>query len=109
MKGIFVAINYITCSPAYKERIEQLFLSRAHAIDKEPGFIRMEVLRPQSTDDPYLIISHWKDEKYFDSWTKSEAFIEGHRRGFEDLAKAKAEGKQAPMSSRFKTYKVLGE
>ena len=59
----FVALNYISCKPHYKERFEQLFSSRAHAIDKLPGFIDMEVLKPNEEDDKYLIVSYWSSEE----------------------------------------------
>ena len=103
----FVAVNYINCTPEYKQRFEELFGSRAHAIDKMPGFVEMHVLRPDKEGDNYLIVSYWEHEQAFKDWTKSEAFIEGHKRGFADLAKAKQEGKPAPMSSDFKTYEII--
>lgn len=107
MEKKFVAVNYIDCTPEYRERFEELFGSRAHAIDEMPGFIEMHVLRPVKEGDKYLIVSYWKTEDAFKDWTKSDAFIEGHKRGFADLAKAKQEGRPAPMSSDFKTYEII--
>jgi heme-degrading monooxygenase HmoA len=106
---MFVAINYITCSDSYRERFEMLFASRAKAIDRMPGFINMQVLKPIDGNSDYLIISHWDSEDQFKTWTKSDAFIEGHKRGFADIAKARDEGKEAPVKSVFKTYKVIAE
>lgn len=106
MEKNFVAINYISCKEHYKERFEELFATRKKAIDTMPGFVDMEVLRPNDGSD-YLIMSHWDNEDAFKSWTKSPAFIEGHKRGFEDLRKAKENGEEAPMSSSFKTYEVI--
>lgn len=103
----FVAVNYITCQADYTERFETLFKTRAHAIDRLPGFIRMHVLKPQKPGEPYLVVSHWTDQATFDSWRKSPEFLEGHKRGFEDVAKAKEEGREPPMVSRFQTYEVL--
>jgi heme oxygenase (mycobilin-producing) len=103
----FVAINYIHCTPEYQERFEFLFGSRVKAIDTMPGFIDMNVLKPAKEGDPYLIVSYWEDEATFKDWTKSEAFLKGHARGFEDVAKAREEGKPAPMSSVFKTYQII--
>ncbi len=103
----FVAVNYINCTPEYRERFETLFGSRAHAIDTMPGFIEMHVLRPDTEGDNYLIVSYWENETAFKDWTKSEAFIEGHKRGFADLAKAKEEGRPMPMTSDFKTYEII--
>jgi len=107
MQNNFVAINYIQCTPDYKERFETLFGSRAAAIDLMPGFVDMQVLRPSKDENQYLIISHWESEEAFKSWTTSTAFLEGHKRGFADMAQAKAEGKPAPMHSDFKTYQVI--
>jgi heme-degrading monooxygenase HmoA len=106
---MFVAINYITCTDSYRERFEMLFASRAKAIDRMPGFINMQVLKPTDGNSDYLIISHWDSEDQFKTWTKSDEFIEGHKRGFADIAKARDEGKEAPVKSLFKTYKVIAE
>ncbi len=106
MKKDFVAINYIKCEDHYKERFEELFASRAHAIDRMPGFQNMEVLKPNDQGE-YLIVSHWESEEQFKKWTSSPEFLEGHKRGFEDIRKAREEGKTPPMTSSFKTYKVV--
>jgi heme-degrading monooxygenase HmoA len=102
-----VAINYISCQEHYRSRFEELFKSRAHAIDRLPGFRNMHVLKPQEEGGNYLIVSYWDTEEQFRAWTKSPEFIEGHKRGFEDIRKAKEEGKEPPMTSDFKTYSIL--
>lgn len=106
MEKKFVAINYISCEPHYRQRFEELFATRAHAIDRMPGFIDMQVLKPNGEGE-YLIVSHWSSEEAFKSWTGSPEFLEGHKRGFEDVKKAKAEGTKPPMTSSFKTYNVI--
>jgi heme-degrading monooxygenase HmoA len=106
-EATFVAINYITCSPDYRERFEQLFGSRAHAIDRMPGFRHMQVLRPAEEGDAYLVVSHWADEAAFKAWTGSPEFLEGHKRGFDDVRKAREEGRTPPMTSSFKTYTIF--
>ena len=88
MKKNFVAINYINCKPDYQMRFEELFATRAQAIDKMPGFLNMNVLKPQQIGEPYLIISYWDSE---------------------DAFKAKEEGKEPPMTSTFKVYAVISE
>jgi heme-degrading monooxygenase HmoA len=104
---MFVAINYITCTEGYRERFESLMRTRMGAIDKMEGFQRMKVLRPSDLDQSYLILSEWDSEDAFKAWTKSEAFIKGHRRGFSDLDEAKKRGEEAPMTSEFQTYQVI--
>lgn len=106
MEKNFVAINYIQCEEHYRSRFEELFASRARAIDRLPGFLAMEVLKPQSEGE-YLIVSHWESEQAFRDWTRSPEFLEGHKRGFEDIRQARERGEKPPMSSSFKTYEVL--
>ena len=103
----FVAVNYISCDSDYRERFESLFKSRAHAIDRLPGFRNMNVLRPEKEGDQYLIVSFWDTKENFESWTKSPEFIEGHKRGFADVKKAVDEGRKPPMTSDFKTYEII--
>jgi len=109
MNKHFVAINYISCNESFRARFEELFATRAHAIDTMPGFINMHVLRPAGEDEDYLIVSYWETEAAFKEWTGSEAFRIGHRRGFEEIAAARAEGRPAPMTSSFKTYQIISE
>lgn len=106
---MFVAINYISCIENYQERFEELFSTRAKAIDAMPGFKDMKVLKPNEPNGEYLIISHWENEEQFQTWTKSPAFLEGHKRGFEDIAKAKQAGLELPMKNSFKTYNIISE
>jgi heme-degrading monooxygenase HmoA len=106
MEKKFVAINYISCESHYRERFEELFATRAHAIDRMPGFLDMQVLKP-NVDGEYLIVSHWSSEEAFKTWTSSPEFLEGHKRGFEDIRKARESGQKPPMSSTFKTYEVI--
>ena len=103
----FVAINTIACEPSYIARFEELFQTRARAIDRLPGFIRMQVLRPSADGEPYLVVSEWANEASFQAWTASDEFRQGHRRAFEDVAEARRRGEVPPMRSEFRTYSVL--
>jgi heme-degrading monooxygenase HmoA len=105
----FAAINYISCKPEYRQRFEQLFATRAHATERMPGFIDMHVLRPRVGNGEYLIVSFWETEEAFKAWRQSPEFLEGHRRGFEDLRSAKELGKEPPMVSDFKVYEVIAQ
>lgn len=103
----FVAVNFITCRPEYLKRFKQLFATRAKAIDRMPGFCGMQVLGPAKDDGANLIVSYWRTSQDFDRWIGSAEFLEGHKRGFEDIRKAKERGEEPPMRSEFHTYNVL--
>ncbi len=107
MEAQFVAINQIRCRADYRDRFEELFRTRAHAIDRMPGFCGMQVLRPQKDDAPYLVISFWESEEAFRAWVGSPEFLEGHKRGFEDLRAAREQGLEPPMTSEFVTYQII--
>ena len=104
---MFVAINYITCESSYIARFKELFMNRAHAIDRLAGFISMQVLEPIAEAEPYLVVSQWNSEDAFNGWLKSPEFVEGHRRAFADMKAAKESGSTPPMHSKFVTYSVL--
>lgn len=103
----FTAVNYISCKDHYTEKFEELFKTRAGFIDDCQGFRNMHVLKPNQENSEYLIVSYWDTEEDFVNWTKSESFIKGHRRGFEDIKKAKEAGEEPPMTSSFKTYTII--
>lgn len=103
----FVAINYITVRPDYAERMESLFESRAGCIDNCGGFRKMQVLRPRSDTNEYLVISEWDSESDFKAWTQSAEFQLGHRRAFDDLAQARKHNESPPMISNFRAYDII--
>lgn len=127
--GHHVAINYITVqNPSDLKRFTELFAARSRAADSIPGFLGMQLLEPQNDtylmpgqaknfnpetgiserETPvYLVITHWKDEKSFQNWTKSSQFIEGHRQDISDTSQGRILGNMNPASSQMKMYKIV--
>jgi heme-degrading monooxygenase HmoA len=104
---MFVAINTILCQENYIPRFEELFSTRARAIDTMHGFQKMNVLKSSKVEGEYLVVSYWESEEQFSQWVGSTEFLEGHKRGFEDIRIAKEQGKELPMVSQFHTYTVI--
>ena len=75
----YVVANRVFVKQEYIQEFEQRFKDRAGQIDKQPGFIRMEVLKPQSEKTPYVVLIHWKDEQAFQNWVGSEDFKIAHQ------------------------------
>jgi heme-degrading monooxygenase HmoA len=75
---MFVVMNRIPVNPEYKDQFEERFTNRAREVDKMPGFVRNQVLRPGSPDDPYVVLTVWKSKEDFESWVNSDAFKKGH-------------------------------
>ncbi len=77
---MFVVMNRISVSPAYAEQFEERFRSRAGEVDKMRGFIRNQVLRPDTPDEPYIVMTYWQSKQDFENWVDSAAFKKGHSR-----------------------------
>lgn len=76
---MYVVTNRVPVAKAYREQFEQRFRQRAGQVDKQPGFVRMEVMRPVDDESPYLVMTLWQDEAAFRSWVDSEDFKLAHQ------------------------------
>lgn len=99
---MFVVMNRMGVPADLREKFEQAFLTRAKAIDRRPGFIRAEILRP-TIGDEYVIMSHWETAADFEGWVKSEEFAEGHRR----MGDFKDENGKVRLTSQVVKYEVF--
>jgi len=77
---MIVTCNRIPVNPEQAEAFEERFADRSTLVDGMPGFISFQLLRPKKPDDPYIVMTFWESEEYFNAWTESEAFKEGHAR-----------------------------
>lgn len=75
---MYVTMNRIFVNPDYVDEFEKRFSDRAHEVDKMEGFVRNLVLRPESKDHPYVVMTFWRSEKDFKNWVNSDAFKRGH-------------------------------
>ena len=89
---MFVVTNRIPVAKAHEKDFEDRFKNRAHLIDRAPGFVKNQVLRPIKRrfnhetgaweDNPaqghYLVQTTWESEQAFWDWTRSEAFRIAH-------------------------------
>jgi heme oxygenase (mycobilin-producing) len=70
--------NRIKVAAGFEKEFEKRFSGRAGLVEKSPGFIRLEILRPLKSDY-YVVLTHWQDEQSFRAWTESAAFQEAHQ------------------------------
>ena len=76
---MFVVTNRVPVVAKWREQFEERFRQRAGQVEKQPGFLRMEIMRPVEDDTPYLVMTVWQDEKAFLNWVKSEDFKAAHQ------------------------------
>lgn len=80
----YVVLNNIPVTDEGRPLFEHRFKNRAGAIENEPGFVSIRVLRPLDSDT-YVIFTQWKDAKAFENWKSSQAYSEAHKkRGTEE-------------------------
>jgi heme-degrading monooxygenase HmoA len=76
---MFIVANRVPVASGWEETFEERFRQRAGQIDKQPGFMRMQILKPVSDDSPYVVLTTWQDKASFDAWVGSEDFKLAHR------------------------------
>ncbi len=70
--------NRIYVKAEYAEAFETRFRERAGLVDKMPGFISNQVLRPVNDGDPYVVFTTWMSRQHFLNWVRSDEFVKGH-------------------------------
>jgi heme-degrading monooxygenase HmoA len=89
---VFVITNRIPVAPGHEAEFEDRFRHRAHLIDRSPGFIKNQVLRPvqrrfshqtgqweeKTEQGYYLVQTYWESEQDFWNWTNGESFRIAH-------------------------------
>lgn len=75
---MFIVANRVPVATGWEDEFEERFRKRAGQIDKQPGFVCMQVLRPQSDGTPYVVLTTWKDKAAFDAWVGSDDFKLAH-------------------------------
>jgi heme-degrading monooxygenase HmoA len=70
--------NRIYINSEYAAAFEQRFRERAGLVDKMPGFISNQVLRPVNDGDPYVVFTLWNSRHDFLNWVRSDEFVKGH-------------------------------
>lgn len=87
VNSMIVVSNRIQVASGYEKDFENRFEGRARLVEKQPGFIRLEILRPkqvvlhgseQGGSDYYVVLTYWRSSEDFSRWTSSEAFREAH-------------------------------
>jgi heme-degrading monooxygenase HmoA len=72
--------NRIFVNPDYAAQFEENFRNRAGLVDRMPGFVSNQLLRPVNPGDPYIVLTVWESRAQFEAWVRSDAFREGHAR-----------------------------
>jgi len=97
-------MNRMTVPNEFKDKFEMTFRTRAKAVDRRPGFVRAEILRPAQGNE-YIVMTHWESQAAFDAWTGSAEYREGHRR----VGEFKDASGNLVLTSKVEKYEVFAE
>ncbi|MBU2755825.1 antibiotic biosynthesis monooxygenase [Acidithiobacillus sp. CV18-2] len=75
----YVVANRVPVKPEFHQEFEERFRRRAGEVEKQPGFVRMEILRPVAEDGMYIVLTHWQDKAAFEAWLRSDDFKAAHK------------------------------
>ena len=76
---MYVVANRVWVKTDFYEEFENRFRNRAGQIEKQAGFVRMQILKPQSDDTPFVVLTTWESEQAFQNWVGSEDFKIAHQ------------------------------
>lgn len=75
---MFIVNNRIPVNPEHAAAFEKTFSERAGQVDGMPGFVAFQLLRPQSEDQPYVVMTTWQSRAHYEAWVNSDEFKQGH-------------------------------
>jgi heme oxygenase (mycobilin-producing) len=70
--------NRIPVNSEYHEAFEARFQERAGLVEKMPGFIAFQMLRPTAPDTPYIVLTFWESQEAYRAWVDSDEFKQSH-------------------------------
>jgi heme-degrading monooxygenase HmoA len=77
---MIAVINRLPVKEGAADQVVERFASSRGYVQNFPGFVSMEVLRSEETEE-VLVITRWRDKDAFESWVHSDEFKAAHGRG----------------------------
>ena len=75
---MYIVANRVPVNPGWETQFEERFRQRAGQVERQPGFVRMQVLRPVSEGTPYVVLTVWESAEAFQAWVDSDDFQRAH-------------------------------
>ena len=77
---MFVFISHLTVPESDHQVLERHFRDRSRLVDGFPGFLYLQLLRPQGGDATHTFLTAWKDREAFRRYMRSEEHAASHSR-----------------------------
>ena len=77
---MFIFISHLTIPAADHTELERHFRDRAHLVDGVPGFLYLQLLRPQAGETTHTFLTAWRDREAFRRYMRSVEYATSHAR-----------------------------
>jgi heme-degrading monooxygenase HmoA len=77
---MFVFISHLSVPEADRPELERYFHERSRLVDSFPGFLYLQLLRPESGDASHTFLTAWEDREAFRRYMRSEEHAVSHSR-----------------------------
>lgn len=96
---MFVFISHLTVPAEDRAELERHFRERSRLVDDFPGFLYLQLLRPQAGDATHTFLTAWRDREAFRAYMRSQEHALSHAR--------EPAGIMARTDVRHEAYEVL--
>jgi heme oxygenase (staphylobilin-producing) len=76
---MIAVVNRLPVKEGMTDQVVERFTNHRGYVQDFPGFVSMEVLSSEETDE-VMVITRWQDKDAFNSWVASDAFKMVHGR-----------------------------
>lgn len=77
---MFVFISHLSVPEADREELERHFRDRARLVDGFPGFLYLQILRPEAGESSHAFLTAWEDRDAFRRYMRSRERATSHAR-----------------------------
>ena len=77
---MFVFISHLTVPEADRAELERHFRERSRLVDGFPGFLYLQLLRPQAGDATHTFLTAWESREAFREYMRSAEHAASHSR-----------------------------
>ncbi|MCY4044373.1 MAG: antibiotic biosynthesis monooxygenase [Cellvibrionales bacterium] len=75
---MFVVSNRLYLNEAYGDELSRRFQARVPKLKEQTGFVKMQVLKSQGKETPWIIQTTWATQQDFKNWVQSPDFKDAH-------------------------------
>jgi len=100
---MFVFVSHLTVPEEDHEELERHFRSRSRLVDDFPGFLYLQLLKPEKGEATHTFLTAWEDRSSFRAYMSSKEHATSHSRepaGIMARSRVRHEAYEVLMDSR---------